>query len=257
MSDAPARSEADAIQAYDLVFGAFRGMQRTFEEGGWVPRYPGELSSGNPGLDFEMGSLLPGDVLRLSGARQWLTRAVLRLCIDAASVQPGSQRVLLVCPGAAPNWLGVEMFCERAGIGSRELRAWKVDEGAWDRIVDEAGDLSQLPLFFDNVSTNPASLDRRLRRLERGPFGGRERSKLVVLLGAQAAWAAAGSGESIGLALRRLARKRKAAVVWTEEGETTGVPRIPSGLLTGELRLESEDEDDRHIVVDWHRRAPP
>jgi hypothetical protein len=255
MTEPPKGGRGEAVQLYDLVRETLMDVARAHEEGTWSPRPIEAFSSGDETLDYQMGYFLPGDVLSLTGRRDELLRAALRLCLNAASVTPTTRRVLLVCPNHALSWIGAELLCEKAEASAADLRTGRLDDASRERLYEGAAELSQLPLFVDDVSASPAALDARLRRLERGPFRGAELSKLVVLLGAQAAWASGGSGTSLGLALRRLARKRRAAIVWAEEDESGGLPRIPTGLLTGELRLWGDPEDHPRVFVEWHRRA--
>ena len=253
MTDAKPAADPGMIQAYDLVVETLRLLQvglRAYADSLGV----GKLT-GDPTIDAHSGGLWPGDVLRLTGPRRDVFWAAIKFASEMADIQSAEPcRVVLVCPGWAPSLLGAELLAATAGVSPHLLRHGHVDAAGLERVIANAQSISQQWLFVDTVSTSLGALDRRLHRQE-----GRESviagwRRLVVIVGANASWTGTRSGEALGLRLRRLARRRRTAVLWVEEAEAGGYANIPAGLLTGELTM-AEPGDDRTFVLDWHRRG--
>lgn len=226
---------------------------------------PSALSTGREALDRDSGGLLAGDVLRIRGARRLLLRGMLQLALDVARHGPASDRRVVLCmPEAQEDFVALELLSIVSHIPDAWLRdpsageddhgpAWDPEGVFWTEVNEAARSIARLPLWLDVLASSVRGIDRALLQLERCGDLPAGTPRVVIILGAQQSWPITLQGEALGHALRRLARRRRAAVLWVEESDGE-LPPIPRALLTGELTL-FDDESTDGLVLSWHRRA--
>jgi replicative DNA helicase len=159
----------------DALTAAVKQAEAALARGGHISGVP----SGFSDLDSLLGGLNPSDLIIVAGrpgmgksslatnmafhaARLWA-----RDVADQADRPRGAPVLLFSLEMAAPQ-ISARILCEQTEIEMRKIRTGRFTDAEWDRFVQTAQHLSDLPLYIDDTGgISIAQIAARARRLKR------------------------------------------------------------------------------------------
>ena len=147
-------------QMYDVVHAAFRQLQAAFDSGKTITGVP----SGFTDFDEKTSGMHEGELLIIA-ARPGMgkTSFVMNMATNIAAgqsqqvqgeeVAPDTRFGVMVFSLEMPKeQLANRMMCSEARVNLSDVRKGQVGGDKWDRLVQAAGELSQMPIWIDDTA---------------------------------------------------------------------------------------------------------
>jgi replicative DNA helicase len=221
-------------QMYDVVMAAFKQLQEAFESGKTITGTP----SGFTDFDEKTSGMHEGELL-IVAARPGMgkTSFVMNVATNIAALKPEQAGADEVAPDVKygvmvfslempKEQLANRMMCSEARVNLSDVRKGQVGGERWDRLVQAASDLSQMPIWIDDSpGLSVLELRAKVRRQQhqfdkRGPDGRwQQRIGLVIIdylqlmKGREGAASREQEISEISRGLKQLAKELKVPVV--------------------------------------------
>lgn len=122
------------------------------------------VPTGYDDIDNATAGLQKSDLILLGG-RPSMGKTALGLCIGYNAALRG-KRVAIFSLEMGKKQLMRRLMSMASKIDMQRLRSGWIEDGEWERIIDAASNLSQLPIWINDTAGNPiSSMRRQLRRL--------------------------------------------------------------------------------------------
>lgn len=147
----------------DVVTQSFKRLESVAEVEGYVTGIPTGFSD----LDRLTAGLQPSDLIIIAG-RPSMGKTALALNIGYNAAHKTGKAVAVFSLEMSKMQLGIRLLGLDAGIDATKLRTGALRDRDWDRLLDSANRLSELPIYIDdNLAVGVVEMKAKCRRLKK------------------------------------------------------------------------------------------
>ena len=132
-----------------VVHDVFKAIEAASQREGRVTG----VSTGFTGLDVMTAGLQPGDLIIVAGRPSMgKTAFCLNLATKTADPRGGGRTVLFFSLEMGKDALVRRMLCTEGRVDASRVRTGRLDEDEWPRLIEAAGELSEMPIYIDDTA---------------------------------------------------------------------------------------------------------